>query len=258
MRKLKNALPPVLLVLSLLAIIQILVDTGAVKRYVLPSPTDVASAFVLNFNQLISHSASTLSIAMLGFIMSIILAFILAILIDTFEPLRRAVYPLVIVSQTIPIMAVTPVIVLLLGFGVLPKIAVIVLVCFFPVCISLIEGFEVVDRDVIRLMQTMGAGKMQIMRHVKLPSSVSGIFSGLKITATYSIMAAVIAEWLGAETGIGVYMMRVKRGYSYDRMFAAIIMIIILSVLVFKLVQVIQYAVLVKTGAKERISNQNE
>jgi ABC-type nitrate/sulfonate/bicarbonate transport system permease component len=123
----------------------------------------------------------------------------------------------------------------LLGFGLAPKILVVVLVCFFPVCISLFDGLASVDDDMIMLMKSMGASKVQIFRHVKLPASMPSLFSGIKITATYCIMATVIAEWQGSNTGLGVYMMRVKRSYNYDQMFAAIFLIVLLSLLFFAL-----------------------
>jgi ABC-type nitrate/sulfonate/bicarbonate transport system permease component len=123
----------------------------------------------------------------------------------------------------------------------LPKIIVVVLVCFFPIVVSLLDGLEALDRDEINLLRSMGASSMQIFRLAKFPSSMINFFSGLRIAATYSIMGAVIGEWLGGSEGLGVYMIRVKNSFALDKVFAVIVIIVILSLILFKAISLLQY-----------------
>lgn len=226
---------------TLLAVIwQAVVDSGLVPRFVLPSPIDVLKAFVQTMPVMSPHIAATLQEALVGFSISIALSLALAILMDTFSPVRKALYPLLVVSQTIPIIALAPLFVMWFGFGMLPKIIVVVLVCFFPIVISLLEGLASVDVDMLNLLKSMGASKFQVFRIVKLPASMVGFFSGLRISAAYSIMGAVIGEWLGGDRGIGFYMLRVKHSFAVDRVFAAILVIVALSMLLFKVIAVLQ------------------
>jgi ABC-type nitrate/sulfonate/bicarbonate transport system permease component len=126
------------------------------------------------------------------------------------------------------------------GYGILPRLAVVVLVCFFPVSINLLQGFSAVDQDQIRLMRTLGANRAKILWHVKFPSGLLHLFSGIRIAATYCVMAAVLAEWSGGGTGLGIYMLRTKRSYAFDRMFASIILIVCLSLLLYYFVLVVE------------------
>ena len=148
--------------------------------------------------------------------------------------------PLMTISQTIPTVAIAPLLVLWLGYGALPKVVLVVLSTFFPITVSLVSGFRSVDPDVIDLMRTMNASRWQIFWYAKLPAAAEQFFSGLKISATYAIVGAVIAEWLGGNEGLGVYMTRVRKSFSYDRMFAAIIVISALSLALMKVVELVQ------------------
>jgi ABC-type nitrate/sulfonate/bicarbonate transport system permease component len=204
----------------------------------------VARAAVYSFSGLTDHITVTLSESITGFVLAVILSLAIAAAVDASSFLRKAVYPLLIISQTIPIILLAPLLAMWFGFGLLPKIVVVILVCFFPVALSLIEGFQSVDRDMINMFKSMGASGFKIFRILKLPASAPHFFSGLKIAATYSIMAAVIGEWMGGSRGLGVYMIRVKHSFSYDRVFATILIITVLSILVFNIISVIQYIVM--------------
>lgn len=236
-KKLIDVLPAILFLAIITAIVEILSRTGVIVGFLIPAPSKVAAALAINFEGMLPHIWETFWVSAIGVLASIIFAFIIAIVMDGLPIVKKTLYPVLVASQTIPIMVITPIIVLLLGFGLAPKILVVVLVCFFPVCISLFDGLASVDDDMIMLMKSMGASKVQILRHVKLPASMPSLFSGIKITATYCIMATVIAEWQGSNTGLGVYMMRVKRSYNYDQMFAAILLIVLLSLLFFAMAQ---------------------
>ncbi len=238
--KLKKFLPPLVVLAAILALIQLLSVTGVIREFVLPAPSAVWRALITDTNLLWGHLKETLYVSLLGFFFSIVLGILVALLMDSFNLIYRAIYPLLVVSQTIPTMIITPVIVLMFGYGILPRLAVVVLVCFFPVSINLLQGFSAVDQDQIRLMRTLGANRSKILWHVKFPSGLLHLFSGIRIAATYCVMAAVLAEWSGGGTGLGIYMLRTKRSYAFDRMFASIILIVCLSLLLYYFVLVVE------------------
>ena len=240
LRSITSRLAPAVLIGALLLIWQLCSDLRVVPKFMLPSPTDVLSAFVSDFPALLLHARVSLSEAFLGLSTAMILSFAVAYLMDRFRFVRDSVYPLLILTQTIPTVAIAPLLVLWLGYGILPKVVLIVITCFFPMTIGLLSGFASADGDLINLMRAMGATKGQIFRYVKLPSSAEQFFSGLRISASYSVVGAVIAEWLGGFEGLGVYMMRVKKSYSFDKMFAGILLISIISLLLIKAVDLIK------------------
>lgn len=237
----ENKLIPIIFQVIILFIWQISIDKWKIPQYILPSPKDIIITLVNIVPSITKHIYATLYEALLGFIISIIVALFLAILMDNVKLIKKCIYPTLVVSQTVPIIALAPLFIIWFGYGMVPKIIVVVLVCFFPIVISLIDGLESVDTDMINLLKTMGASKFQIFTMVKLPASTVNFFSGLRIAATYSIMGAVIGEWLGGDKGLGVYMLRTKNSYALDKFFAVIIIIVILSMSLFGLLYLIQY-----------------
>lgn len=214
---------------------------GVLPAYMLPSPLKVVLAFINDFDLLLEHMWITLFEAFAGLAIGIILAFVTAMLMDYCSILYRALYPILVITQTVPTVAIAPLLVLWMGYGVAPKITLIVLVTFFPVTVGLLDGFAEADTDAIRLMQAMNATKWQIFYHIKLPSSLSHFFAGVRISVSYAVVGAVISEWLGGFSGLGVYMTRVKKSYAYDKMFAVIFLITAISLLLMKAVDGIQY-----------------
>ena len=240
----KNKLIPIGFQIVLLLIWQMVVDKNIVERFMLPSPKDIITTLFEILPTIKQHIYITLKEAMIGFSIAIVLALILAILMDSIKVIRKAIYPILVVSQTIPIIAIAPLFAMWFGFGILPKVIVVVLVCFFPIVISLMDGLDSVDKDMVNLLKSMGANKLQIFRVVKFPSSMVNFFSGLRIAATYSIMGAVIGEWLGGSKGLGVYMLRVKHSYALNKVFAVILIIVVLSMALFGLLFLIQYLIM--------------
>lgn len=197
----------------------------------LPSPIDVVKAFVNDLPLMFHHAAVTLQEAIYGLLIGIALAFFIATSMDRFPFLYKAVYPLLVITQTIPTIAIAPLLVLWMGFEMAPKIALVVITTFFPITISLLDGYRSADADAINLIRSMGGGRVKIFRYIKLPAAMSHFFSGLKVSASYAIVGAVISEWLGGFEGLGVYMTRVKKAYSFDKMFAVIIFISVISLI---------------------------
>ena len=228
--------------LTVIGLIWLFVSEGElIPEYMIPSPIDVARAFVSEFSLLAEHSAVTLQEAVYGLLLGTGLGFIFAVLMDRFDFLYKAFYPVLVISQTIPTIAIAPVLVLWMGFSMAPKITLVVITTFFPITVSLLDGFRSVSRDEINLLRSMGAGNFKIFRHIKLPASLEQFFSGLKVSASYAVVGAVISEWLGGFEGLGVYMTRVKKAYAFDKMFAVIILISAVSLLLMGVVAVLRW-----------------
>lgn len=240
LQSITNKAAPIISLAVLAAAWLFVSEGGIIPSYMLPSPVDVAKAFVTDFSILCSHAAVTLQEALYGLLIGTALAFVIAVLMDRFEFLRKALYPILVITQTIPTIAIAPLLVLWMGFSMAPKITLVVLTTFFPIAISLLDGFQSADKDEINLLRSMGGTRTQIFRHVKLPSATESFFSGLKVSASYSIVGAVISEWLGGFEGLGVYMTRVKKAYAFDKMFAVIILISAVSLLLMALVALLK------------------
>ncbi|MBS5214468.1 MAG: ABC transporter permease [Clostridiales bacterium] len=224
----------------LLAVWQICSTLGIVPSYMLPSPIRVVQAFIKEFPLLMQHLGVTLTEAFLGLGCGITFGFLMAVLMDRFEFLYKAFYPIVVLTQTIPTVAIAPLLVLWFGYEMMPKVILIVIVTFFPITVGLLNGFRSADKDAINLLRAMGAGKFQIFRYIKLPGAMSQFFASLRISAAYSVVGAVISEWLGGFAGLGVYMTRVKQAFAFDKMFAVIFLISFISLLLMKLVDFLQ------------------
>lgn len=206
----------------------------------LPSPTAVFKAFFSNFTIMMEQAYITLQETIYGLLIGIVLAFIVASLMDRFTLLNKAFYPLLVVTQTIPTIAIAPLLVLWMGFGMAPKITLVVITTFFPIAIGLLNGYNSVDPDAINLMRSMGANRLQIFRYVKVPTAMPSFFSGLRISSAYAVVGAVVSEWLGGFEGLGVYMTRVKKAYAFDKMFAVIVLISLVSLALMGLIMVIE------------------
>lgn len=213
---------------------------GIVDAFMLPSPLMVLEAFITEFPTLMEHAGITLLEAFLGLFFGILLGFIMAVLMDHFRVLYKAFYPIIVLTQTIPTVAIAPLLVLWFGYEMMPKVILIVITTFFPIAVGLLTGFQSADSDAISLLRAMGAGKWQIFKYIKMPGAIPQFFSGLRISASYAVVGAVISEWLGGFGGLGVYMTRVKQAFSFDKMFAVIFLISIISLLLMKGVDLLQ------------------
>lgn len=237
---LKLNLPAMAFILILIFIWGAVSESGAIPQFILPSPGATFTALIKNLPVLLQHSATTLFETAFGLLFSVIFAVILAILMDRFVTIKRAIYPVLVVTQTVPTIALAPFIVLLLGYDMLPKVILVVICCFFPIAISLCDGFANVEVEYLNLMRCMNATYVQTLVHLKVPFAVPCFFSGLKVSATYAFVSAVVAEWLGGTRGLGVYMTRVKAAYSFDRLFASIFFISAVSFVFVKVIELAQ------------------
>ncbi len=202
-------------------------------RWILPPPSQIFQVLV-DQRQLIFASAwVTVYEALLGFAIAIIVSLVLAILIDRFLALKQGLFPILVASQTVPIFAIAPLLFIWFGFGILPKIIIVALICFFPIVTNLVDGLSSTDRSLIRLLQSMDATEWQIFTKVKFPASLPYFFSGLRVAATYSVMGAIIGEWLVANKGLGLYIKNTFNSFQTDQVFAGIIVIVAISVTIY-------------------------
>ena len=235
-----NKLLPIIFIILILMMWEGIVKLGGVESYIMPAPTDILKVLISDFDAMVPHILATFYEGAIGFIIAIVLALILAIIMDFVPLIKRAIYPVLVISQTIPVIALAPLFIIWFGFGYLPKIIVVIIVCFFPIAISISDGLEGVDIDLINHFKLMGASKLKRFIHLKLPYGLINFFSGLRLAATYSIMGAVIGEWLGGQVGLGVYMTRARSAYALDKMFAAIVLIVIMSMVIFLVIGIIE------------------
>ena len=235
----QNKMYPVITIAVVVALWQMVVGLQYIQPYILPSPSNIIKTLVLDFRNIMENAETTLYESFVGFFISIVLSFILAIIMDSFHTVKKSLYPILLISQTIPTIAIAPLFIIWFGFGALPKIIVVITVCFFPIVVSLVDGLEKIDVDYINLFHNMKASKLQIFYHLKLPYAMVNFFSGLKIAATYMIMSAIIGEWLGGDSGIGVYMVRAKNAYQLDKVFASILVIVVVSIAIIYIIDFI-------------------
>ena len=230
----------ILTLIALLLTWQVITYFEWIPNFMLPSPVQVGEALIHDFPLLLFHTKITLTEAALGLLFGVVLGVVVAILMDHFPRIREAFYPLLVLTQTVPTVALAPLLTIWFGFGILPKVVLIVITIFFPVAVAMLNGFSSVDSDELRLMRAMGANQRQILWHMKLPASLGNFFSALKIGVTYAVIGAVISEWLGGFEGLGVYMTRVRKSYAFDKMFAVILLISLLSLILMALVNGIE------------------
>jgi NitT/TauT family transport system permease protein len=228
--------PPVVLVAILLVGWEIYSRVSGLSQFVLPSPSSVVGSLWESREVALRHSVPTIVETVAGLTVSIVFAIAAAVAMDRIGVIRRAVEPLLVASQTIPIVAVAPLIVVWFGFGLVPKVLVVVLVTFFPITVALLAGFSSSEAAATDLMRSFGASSWQTFRKLRWPSGLPGLFTGLRISATYAVVAAVFAEYVGATDGLGIWMQLSQKSFRTDLVFAAILLTAILSIALFGLV----------------------
>ncbi len=242
MKKLINIVKQNIVLVSFFIIISIWQLCGyfnLLPKFILPTPLEIIVAFISDFHLIISHSGITLLEAFLGLLVGVVLAIILAIISEVSPLLKKIIVSYAVVFQTIPIVAVAPLLVLWLGYDIEPKIVLVALTSLFPVVVSILEGFDSVDKDMVQLFNLMQARKLQVIWHLKIPQAIHYFYSGLKLSVSYAIVSALVAEWLGGFHGLGVYMMRVRKAFAYDKLFAVIVFVSIINLLLIKILDII-------------------
>lgn len=201
------------------------------ESYILPSPGDVWHIIVSQHTIIAKHLWYTLSISYVGLLLSLLFGTLLAIVMHAIRPLEDLFYPLMVLSQATPTIAVAPLIILWFGFGKYPKIGVVVWVTFFPITVNTLLGLHSIDKDMVDVMKAMGASRWQIFRHITLPHTLAYTLTGLEITSPYAILGALTAEWMGTTQGLGLYIKRSFSSFELPQVFAGTIIITVFSLL---------------------------
>ncbi len=235
----KNVLLPLAFFVTLIFLWDLVSVRGTIAFWIVPSPLAVLNVFTQQPQLIWHHLKPTLLAAISGLMLSVILGSLTAIAMNASRIIKQILYPYLVISQTVPIIAVAPLLIIWFGYGISAKIFAVVLMCFFPITLGLYDGFRSVSVEHIRLLTSMGASPYKIFMMLKLPSALPNFFTGLKLAATYSIMAAVIGEWLGGSSGLGIYMTRATKAYQTAHVFAVILVIIALSMLLFAIVMLL-------------------
>jgi putative hydroxymethylpyrimidine transport system permease protein len=211
-----------------------------IQDFLVPAPSDIATSLSRDRSLLADDAWVTLREVLLGFLCALAAGLGFAIVLHLSDTLRRAFYPLLVASQTIPPVAIAPILVVWFGFGLGPKVLLIALVCFFPVTVNTLDGLRSVDPQLITMMRTLGASRTQILGRVELPSALPFFFSGTKIAIAVAVIGAVFAEWAGAGSGLGHQILIASSSLLTARMFAAITLLSVMAIALFAVVALIE------------------
>ncbi len=232
----RDVVPPTALIVLLVTGWYFLAKVSGLSSFILPTPLEVIEAGWKTRDLLLNAVGVTLIATGTGLALALVAGTGIAALIDFWPLARRALYPILVVSQTIQILAIAPILVIWFGFGLTPSILIVVLFCFFPLAVSTADGLISSDPELIALLRAMGATRRQVWRMVRMPSALPSFFSGLRMAVTYSVVAATIGEWVGGSEGLGMYMLRSKNALATDQVFVAMFITSLLSIALFMLV----------------------
>lgn len=231
---------PLAVLITLLCLWEAMVSILDVSLYVLPAPSDMIIALFENIDVLFQHALVTLSEAVLGLCIAVVLAMFIGIAMDLSKTFKHSIFPHLVVTQTVPVMVLAPLFSIWLGFGMAPKVLMVIFMCFFPIVISFADGMAQVDVHQINLLLSYHAKRWQIYTLVKIPAAATSLFSGIKVAATYCVGGAIVGEWISSAAGLGYYMLRVKNGYMLDKVFACVLVVILISLMLHGIVKLIE------------------
>lgn len=232
--------PPAITLLIIGLAWELIVRFELVYSWLIPSPIGVIQGMIKDWPRLMEHLAATLKLTLIGFSGGALAGFLLGAILHFLPLVRKGLYPVLILSQNIPVIVIAPILTMLLGYGMMPKILLIILVCFFPICISMLGGLAQADHQLKNYLSMIGSKKWHLFIHLELPSALTNLFGGLKIAASYSVLSAVVAEWLSPKVGLGGYMILSSRGYMPEKVFAAVLLIVLTSLVLFWIVSWIE------------------
>jgi ABC-type nitrate/sulfonate/bicarbonate transport system permease component len=233
---------PAFLLAALVGAWQLATSTGTLadllnlEPFLVPSPAEIASSLWENRSLLAENGWVTLREVLLGFACALVAGLGFAVVLHLSETLRRASYPLLIASQTIPIIAIAPILVVWLGYGIWPKLAIVTLVCFFPITINTLDGLRATEPDAIKLMRTLDASRWQILRRVEAPGALPYAFSGARIAAVFTTIGALFGEWVGSNSGLGHLILLDNGQLETARVFASVVVLSAIALALFGLI----------------------
>jgi putative hydroxymethylpyrimidine transport system permease protein len=217
--------PPLALVAAAIGIWELVVRAAHVPDYLFPPPSAVARSLGADAGLLGHATLVTLREVVLGYLLAVAVALAFAVALHFSTALRRALLPLLVLSQTVPTVVLAPILAILLGFGIGPKLVVVAIVCFFPIVVNAVDGLRSTDAELVRMMRTLSGDRAAIFRRVELPGALPAIFSGARIAATYAAVGAVFGEWAGSSSGLGFVMLQSQPALETPRIFACVLVL---------------------------------
>lgn len=239
-RVVRTMLPPTAAVIAVLVGWELYVRMAAVSPTVLPAPSRVAAAAWRQREALVENLWPTLTETALGLALAIAAAWTIAAVCDLARPIRRAIEPLLVMSQTVPIVAIAPLFVMWFGFALLPKVLVVALTTFFPIAVGLLQGMASTPAEATRLLRSMGATSIQRFFHLRVPTALPAFFTGLRVSVVYAVIGAIFGEYVGAQKGLGIFMQLAKNARQTDALLAAVAVTSALSLALYVLVVLIE------------------
>lgn len=233
-------LAPVAVAAAGVVIWQVIVTIGGLPATVLPSPARVFDAAMQNSDALVANTGPTLYVALVGLGVSLIVSIVLATAMAFLPWLRTATLPVLIAAQSIPVIVLAPLFVIWFGFGLEPKVLLIVIASTLPMTIALLQGFLSADPDAAILMRSLGAGPVKVYLRLQIPSSLPFFFTGLRVIASFAVLAAIFAETVGAQSGLGIYMMTQKNMLRTDLVLAAAVVTVLIGLALFALTYLLE------------------
>ncbi len=228
--------PSLLLLAAMVGLWELVVTATATPDWLFPTPTAVASSLGRDHALLASAAAVTLREVAFGYLLALSLALVIAVVLHFSSALRRALLPLLVLSQTVPTVLLAPILAILLGYGIEPKLVVVAIVCFFPIVVNAVDGFRATDPELVRMMRTLHASRLAVFRRVEFPGALPAIFSGARIAAAYAAVGAVFGEWVGSSSGLGFVMLQAQPALQTARIFAAVLLLSAIGVGLYALV----------------------
>lgn len=213
----------------------LIADALSIEPYLVPSPAEIASSLWEDRSLLAENAWVTLREILLGFLLAVVVGVCFAVAMYLSDTVRLAAYPLVLASQTIPIVAIAPILVIWFGFGIQPKLVIVALICFFPITVATVDGLRSVDPEAVKLMRTLDASRWQTSRRLAAPAALPYFFSGAKIAATIAPIGAVFAEWAGSSSGLGRMILQDGAQFETARQFAAVAVLSAIALALFGL-----------------------
>ena len=242
MRRLVDVLLPAAVLVALVGAWQLAADSGALAdvlgldSFLVPSPSEIATSLWEDRELLAENAWVTLREVLAGFALAVVLGSLIAAVLHLSPLLRRAFYPLVVASQTIPIIVIAPILVVWFGFGIGPKVAMVALICFFPIVVNALDGLATAPDEQRKLMRSLGAGRMRTFTTLEVPNALPYLFSGAKIAVAVAVIGAVFGEWAGADSGLGHLMLLDNAQLEVPRLFAAVFVLSVMAVALFALI----------------------
>jgi ABC-type nitrate/sulfonate/bicarbonate transport system permease component len=241
---LTRGIPAILSVLTALLIWEAYVRLSGISPLMLPAPSRVLAQIAANRGLLWTNTLQTLKATGAGFALSLSVAAGLSVLLDFMPRLRRALFPIFVVSQTLPLVAIAPLVVLWFGFDLTPKVLLVALVTFFPMLVALVDGYGATDPEIEDLLRSMGATRRGVFWRARLPSAMPYFFAGLRISITYAVVAAIFAEYVGARAGLGIVILNAKNSFRPDLVLAAVVISSAVTLVLFGVTALAQHVVL--------------